>query len=153
MTTPLPYDVPPGPASGTAGFRLMPTDDLATGSSTLEAAASARGRAVRLDYTWVHPEDGEQAGTLLLGVPGDDGSVRAGWVDSWHQPDPAHLTGSGDGASATVGYEYAPGWRWTVEVRVAGASVEMVMRNHVPEQDDTPAVTYDVMRASWASRS
>jgi hypothetical protein len=77
----------------------MPTDDLATGSSTLEAAASARGRAVRLDY------------------------------------------------------EYAPGWRWTVEVRVAGASVEMVMRNHVPEQDDTPAVTYDVMRASWASRS
>ena len=150
MTTSSPYAAPAGHSSGTADFRLMPTDDFAAGSSTLDVAEAALGRALRLDYTWAHPEDGEQAGTLLLGVPGDDGAVTAGWVDSWHQKEPALLTGTGEGSSATVGYEYAPGWRWEIEVRVAGSSVELDMRNVVPVRDDTPAVTYDVMRASWS---
>lgn len=151
--TSLPYDAPAGRWSGTAGFRLMPTDDLADGASTLEVAGAARGRALRLDYAWVHPADGDQAGTLLLGVPAQDGSASAAWVDSWHQPDLAMLAGSGGPVSATVGYEYAPGWRWEIEVRVVRsdrAVVEMVMRNTVPESDDSPAVTYDVMRAAWS---
>lgn len=146
----LPYDAPAGRWSGTAAFRLMPTDDLADGASTLEVADAAHGRALRLDYTWVHPADGEQAGTLLVGAPAEDGTVSAGWVDSWHQKDVTVLSGRGDDTSATVGYEYAPGWRWEVEVRVAGAAVELVMRNTVPERDDSAAVTYDVMRAAWA---
>ncbi|KQV69866.1 hypothetical protein ASC64_08625 [Nocardioides sp. Root122] len=150
MTTPAPYDAPAGRWSGTAEFRLMPTDDFTGGGSTLEVAPAALGRTVRLDYTWTHPEDGEQAGTLLLGVPGDDGAVTAGWVDSWHQKDPALLSGAGGASSASVGYEYAPGWRWEVEVRVSGASVDLTMRNVVPERDDTRSVTYDVMRASWS---
>ena len=128
----------------------MPTDGFAGSESTLEVAPTALGRALRLDYTWAHPEDGEQAGSLLLGVPGADGVVTAGWVDSWHQKEPTLLSGTGSASSASVGYEYAPGWRWEVEVRVSGPSVELAMRNVVPESDDTPAVTYDVMRASWS---
>jgi hypothetical protein len=146
----LPYGARAGHASGTADFRLMPTDDFSGGGSSLDVADAAHGRALRLAYTWTHPEDGEQAGTLLLGVPQDDGSVSAAWVDSWHQAAVALLSGSGDGSSATVGYEYAPGWRWEVEVRVSGTEVALVMRNVVPERDDSPAVTYDVMRASWS---
>ncbi len=149
MTTALPYDVPAGTVTGTAGFRLLATDDLAVGGSRLDAADAARGRAVRLDYTWTHPDDGEQAGTLLLGVPGEDGTVSAGWVDSWHQPDSAHLAGTGGARGATVGYEYAPGWRWEVELQVSDG-VALVMRNIVPEHDDGPAATYDVMRAAWS---
>jgi hypothetical protein len=129
---------------------MTATDDFTGGSSTLDAAPAALGRALRLDYTWSHPEDGAQAGTLLLGVPGDDGAVTAGWVDSWHQAVPAFLSGRGGASSALLGYEYAPGWHWEVEVRVAGSSVELVMRNVVPAKDDTPSVTYDVMRASWS---
>ena len=151
MTTP--YGVTPGPREGTATFRLMPTDEPAIGASGATVDVAAAGRALVLSYTWEHPQDGAQSGTLLLGAPDEEGRVSAGWVDSWHQPGVAALTGTGTDAGAVVGYEYAPGWRWDVEVRVAGTSVEMVMRNHVPEQDDTPAVTYDVMRASWASRS
>lgn len=151
MTSP-PYGVRAGRRSGTAGFRLMPTDDLADGGSTLEVADAARGRALRLDYTWVHPADGEQAGTLLLGLPAEDGAVSAAWVDSWHQPDLAALAGRGDATSASVGYEYAPGWRWEIEVRATGSegAVEMVMRNTAPEHDGNPAATYDVMGAAWS---
>jgi hypothetical protein len=150
VTAALPYDAPAGRWPGTADFRLMPTDDFSGGDSVLEVADAARGRALRLDYTWPHPADGQQAGTLLLGVPAADGTVTAAWVDSWHQHDLATLVGSGDDSSATVGYEYAPGWRWEIEVRVLESGVEMVMRNAVPESDDSAAVTYDVMRAAWS---
>lgn len=150
MTTRLPYDLPAGSLTGTAGFRLLATHDPTTGPATLDAADAARGRAARLDYTWTHPDDGEQAGTLLLGVPGEDGTVSAGWVDSWHQPDPTRLDGTGHAGGATVGYEYAPGWRWEVELEVTGAGVVLEMRNVVPEHDDGPATTYDVMRATWS---
>jgi len=150
VTSSLPYDATAGRASGTAGFRLMPTDDLATGDSSLEVADAARGRAVRLAYTWTHPDDGEQAGTLLLGRPGEDGSVSAAWVDSWHQQDVTLLSGTGAGSTATVGYEYAPGWHWEVELRFGAGSVDLVMRNVVPETDEAPAATYDVMLASWS---
>ncbi|WP_374455099.1 hypothetical protein [Nocardioides sp.] len=150
MTTALPYDAPAGRWPGTADFRLMPTDDFSGGDSILEVADAARGRALRLDYTWPHPADGEQAGSLLLGVPTADGTVTAAWVDSWHQQDLATLVGTGDDSSATVGYEYAPGRRWEIEVRVGDSGVGVVMRSVVPGDDDSPAVTYDVMRAAWS---
>jgi hypothetical protein len=153
MTTspdPPPYDVPLGEWSGTAAFRLMPTDELAGAGSTLHVVEVAAGRAVLQTYTWTHPEDGAQTGTLMLGVPGDEGAVSAAWVDSWHQRDVATLTGRGDATSATVGYEYAPGWQWEIEVVGGSATIEMVMYNVVPERDAEPAVRYDVMRASWS---
>lgn len=132
--------------TGTCAFRLMPTDELTEALSSLVVEEVAAGRATLLTYTWWHPQDGEQTGTLVLGVPGDDGTVTASWVDSWHQPDVVLLTGR-DGV---VGYEYAPGWRWEVEVAAADGVVSMVMHTIVPERDGEPAVRYDVMRASWS---
>lgn len=101
-------------------------------------------------YTWTHPEDGAQTGTLMLGVPGDEGDVSAAWVDSWHQPDVVALTGRGEESSASVGYEYAPGWRWKIEIRVGVDSVSMAMVNVVAETETAQGVSYDAMRATWA---
>lgn len=138
------------PRIGTCAFRLLPTDALAEARSSLVVEQVAAGRATLLTYTWWHPADGEQTGTLVLGVPADDGAVTASWVDSWHQPDVVLLTGTGQGASWSVGYDYAPGWRWEIDVSVGADRVEMVMRNVVPEGQDTPAGSYDVMRATWS---
>ena len=93
MTTP--YDVPLGDGAGSYAFRLLPDDDFDEGASTVAVDAAASGRAVLVSYTWVHPVDGPQTGTLLLGVPGEDGAVSAAWVDSWHQRDVVALTGTG----------------------------------------------------------
>jgi hypothetical protein len=146
----VPYDVPLGEWSGRCEFRLMPTDAFVGGTSTLAVTVAASGRAVLLTYTWTHPDDGPQAGTLMLGVPDASGGVSAAWVDSWHQPDVVPLTGTGRAASAAVGYEYAPGWRWEIEVVVGDGTVSVVMHNLVPERETSPAVRYDVMRASWS---
>lgn len=135
--------------TGTCAFRLLPTDELAPARSTLVVDEVAAGRASLLTYTWWHPDDGEQTGTLVLGRPAEDGAVTASWVDSWHQPDVVLLTGTGEAAAWSVGYDYAPGWRWEVAVTVDAASVDMVMRNVVPEGQDGPAGSYDVMRAHW----
>ena len=148
MTTP--YDVPLGDGDGTCAFRLMPTDEFDTGASAVSVEAAAAGRAVIVSYTWAHPTDGPQSGTVLLGVPGEDGSVSAAWVDSWHQRDVVSLTGTGTTTGATVAYEYAPGWTWEIEVAVDAGSLSLVMRNGVPESDDGPATRYDAMRASWS---
>jgi hypothetical protein len=136
--------------AGTCAFRLLPTDELADRPSTVAVDQVAGGRATQVTYTWTHPDDGEQAGTLVLGVPATGAAVSASWVDSWHQPDVVLLAGTGQGASWSGGYDYAPGWRWEVDVSVGAASVEMVMRNVVPEGHDAPAGPYDVMRARWS---
>ena len=142
----MPHDMPAGERTGTCAFRLMPTDVLTDAPSTLSATHTAGGRAALLTYTWVHPEDGEQAGTLMLGTQDDDGALTAAWVDSWHQPAVVLLTGR-DGL---VGYEYAPGWRWEVALAVRDGEVSMAMHNVVPAQESEPAVRYDVMRATWS---
>lgn len=142
-----PTDEPHRRLTGTCAFRLMPTDDLAAAPSTLSVDAAAGG-AQLLTYTWLHPEDGEQAGSLLLGAPSADGGVTAAWTDTWHQRDLALLTGATRGPVTTIGYDYAPGWRWEVDLELA-AAVGMVMRNLVPEGQDGPAGPYDVMRARW----
>lgn len=148
MTTP--YDVPLGDCEGTNAFRLMPDDEFDAGYSTVSVDDAAAGRAVVVTYTWVHPADGPQTGTLLLGVPGEDGSVSAAWVDSWHQRDVVSLTGTGTAAGATVAYEYAPGWTWAIELVADAGSLSLVMRNEVPASDQGPAARYDAMRGRWA---
>lgn len=140
-------DTPRRRLAGTCAFRLMPTDDLVTAPSTLVVDAAAAG-ATLLTYTWRHPEDGEQAGSLLVGAPAADGAVRAAWTDTWHQRDLALLTGARRESVTTVGYDYAPGWRWEVDVELA-AAVAMVMRNVIPEGQDGQTGPYDVMRARW----
>ena len=109
---PTPYDVPLGDGAGSYAFRLLPTDEFDGGESRVSVDLAAAGRAVIVAYTWGHPVDGPQAGTLLLGVPDEDGAVSAAWVDSWHQRSVVALTGTRTAAGAEVAYEYAPGWTW-----------------------------------------
>lgn len=146
---PTPYDAPVRDLSGTAAFRLMPTDELVAGESRATSAVAAAGRALLLSYTWQHPDDGEQAGTLLLGVPGEDGAVAAAWVDSWHQADVIALAGHATASGASIGYEYSPGWSWVVDVEVRDGGLALTMRNVVPEGEEGPTGPYDVMRADW----
>lgn len=138
--------------TGTCGFRLLPSDDLSSAPSTLVVEPAAEGRATSLTYTWQHPEDGAQSGTVLIGAAADGDEVTAAWVDSWHQPDVVLLTGGASGASSTVGYDYAPGWRWEVEVVLDAMTsmTSMIMRNVVPDGTDGPSGPYDVMRATWS---
>ncbi|CAM3742828.1 hypothetical protein [Nocardioides zeicaulis] len=145
-----PYDVVPGERAGTATFRLMPSDDPASGPSTGTVEVAAGGRALTVTYTWTHPDDGEQTGTLLLGVADAGGDVTAGWVDTWHQPDVVALRGHATPVGAVVGYEYGDGWRWEVELEVADGVPQLVMRNLVPSHDGGPATAYEVSRTSWA---
>lgn len=146
---PTPYGVVTGPRTGTATFQLMSSDDPAAGPSSGSVEDAAGGRGVTVAYTWNHPDDGQQAGTLLLGVPGEGGSVAAGWVDGWHQPDVVALAGHATDTGAVVGYEYAPGWRWEVELEVVDGAPQLVMRNLVPDDEDGPGTSYEVMRTAW----
>ena len=148
MTTP--YGVRPGELTGTATFRMLPTDDFAVGPSSVTISPVAEDRALSMAYTWTHPEDGEHAGLLLLGAPGEDGVVAAAWIDAWHQQTVASLTGTTTDTGALVTYEYAPGWRWEIELEVSQGRPGLVMRNVVPDRDDEPGVTYDVTRTDWS---
>lgn len=146
---PTPYDVPLGDGAGSYAFRLLPDEDFDDGESRVSVDTAAAGLAVIVSYTWVHPVDGPQAGTLLLGVPGEDGSVSAAWVDSWHQRTVVALTGTRTDSGAEVAYEYAPGWTWEIEVVVEHGALSLVMRNAVPGDGEGPAARYEAMRGRW----
>ncbi|WP_248123058.1 hypothetical protein [Micrococcus lacusdianchii] len=157
--------------SGTCGFRLLPGDDFSSGPSSARLTPVAGGVALALDYTWTHPEQGEQAGHLVIGRPDDDGRVTASFADSFHQaPEIRVLDGTAAGGEPTteapaavdpvashpitgeglaVSIDYS-GWGWTVAVRLQGGTLAMVMQNVVPE--GVPGAEpgpYDVMRAAW----
>jgi hypothetical protein len=144
-----PYGVRPGELTGTATFRLMPDDEPVAGASSLSASVVAAGRALEMAYTWTHPDDGEQAGLLLLGIPGPDRAVSAAWVDSWHQPFVTPLVGSASVSGARALYEYAPGWFWEIELEVSDARPTLVMRNVPPESEAGPDGAYQVTRTEW----
>lgn len=74
-----------GTWAGANAFRMMPDDPFVEAPATAAAQLQAQGHGWLLRYTWEHPEDGEQAGTIFVGSPDQDGTVTAGWVDSWHQ--------------------------------------------------------------------
>lgn len=77
--------------SGTCGFRLYPTDEFSSGPSSARLTPVAGGAALALDYTWVHPEQGECAGHLVIGRPGDAGRVTASFTDDFHQASEIHV--------------------------------------------------------------
>lgn len=157
--------------SGTCGFRLQPGDDFSSGPSAARLTPVAGGAALALDYTWTHPEQGEQAGHLVIGRPDDAGRVTASLTDSFHQaPEIRVLEGAaaegaptteapaavdlvashpicGEGVAVDAADEDGG---WTVAVRLQGGTLAMVMQNVVPE--GVPGAEpgpYDVMRAAW----
>lgn len=50
---------------------------------------------------------------------------------------------------AVVGYEYAAGWIWEIEISVEEGALALVMSNGVPEREDGPAQRYEVLRGNW----
>lgn len=141
--------------TGEAAFRMMPTDDVATGPATGRVQACAGGHALLVAYSWTHPTDGRQEGVLLAGSPDeDDAFVRATWVDGWHQkPGPMHLAGRLEAGTATLAAGYAETWGWQIDLSFSAGGLRIVMRNVIPEDavarvPDGPAVgagPYEVM--------
>ena len=149
--TETPYGVRTGELSGTATFRMMPTDDVATDPSGATVTSSADGRALSVAYWWTHPEDQRRhEGHLLLGVPADDGEVAAAWIDAWHQQTVVALSGRATETGALVGYEYAPGWHWELVLEVTEDVPCLVMRNVVPADGERQAAAYEVSRTAWS---
>lgn len=143
-----------GEWTGTSSFRMYPHEDLVDAPSGLVVGSVAGGVGSTLAFTWVHAEDGEQHGHLLVGTP-EDGALTVAYLDSWHQKvGPAVLTGTGDGAAFDVSYEYAPGWRWRIVVGRADDGLTMRMTNTVPEGvEGAPPGEYDVVQAAWRRRA
>ena len=140
-----------GSFAGSGGFRMMPTDQFDVLPGTATARATANGVGWLLTYTWGHPSDGEHAGTLLVGTPGEGGTVTAGWMDSFHQkPDVRLMTGVPIDRGIRVESDY-DGWIWVLEVlTTASGGIRMLMHNTVPAglegYDPGP---YVVMDATW----
>lgn len=144
--------------TGSCAFRLMPNDDLADApSSACVRRIGAQGFS--LAYTWQHPTDGVQHGTILVGGTGPEESVEASWFDTWHQqPGLMHFTGERHGNRVDLRGTYLGEWGWTVALDLAPEAVSMTMCNVVPESaladlpPDAPAMSagpYDVMVARW----
>lgn len=122
-------------AVGECGFRLMPTDDFATGPAALRIELAAGGWASIVRYQWTHPEDGEQDGALFIASLEEDGSLQATLVDSWHQkPGPMHLTGTRENSVTKLYGTYMETWGWEIELRLVESDVRLIMRNVVPEE-------------------
>lgn len=141
-----------GSWQGTCGFRLTPDDELQVAPSRATTEAEAAGTGWSLRYTWVHPQDGEQAGLLVLGGAGEDGSVTAAWIDSWHQrPEVRLLTGTTDGVGTHLETDY-DGWLWRVGLTAGPGTLAMTMHNVVPDGvDGAGGGPYLAMDAVWSS--
>jgi len=139
-----------GSWAGTNGFRLMPTDELFEAPATASVTPVAGGHAVVVTYTWVHPQDGPQGGTMLFGSPDEQGEATTAWGDSWHQqPSIRTLAGTLDGSRLEVTADYGGGWRWTIAIE-GEDPLTMTMFNVVPDEyatDESPAGPYPAMIA------
>lgn len=141
-----------GTWSGTNGFRLMPSDPLRDAPFRATVAPAASGNLTQIAYTWVHPDDGEQEGLLVLGAGSEPDAVAAFWGDSWHQsPEPRSLEGSVEDGVVTVGYAYGGDWRWQIALDVGVSDrLTLTMSNVIPASAATeamPAGPYAAMRA------
>lgn len=136
--------------AGSNGFRLMPDDELSVAPSEASVASEAQGWGVTLRYTWVHPEEGPQEGTMLISSPDDDGQVVAAWIDSYHQKPALGLPrGTASDAGVHLAMEYS-GWGWTIDLTHEGDALRMVMNNVIPEGvDGAEPGPYVVMDAEW----
>ncbi len=142
-----------GDWTGTCGFRMMPEDDLVTAASN--AGVRLAGDALTLDYTWSHPDDGAQSGTLVVTGELTDGTTAvATWTDSWHQSEEtAELTGEVSDGRLRLAMSYAGDWGWVIALEPGGHDeLALQMHNVIPQGQARPGVEhgpYVVMDARW----
>lgn len=144
--------------TGECAFRMMPGDSFSHGPSA--AAVTRVGEeGLAVSYTWVHPVDGQQHGSVLVGGLGDDGRVEAAFFDTWHQQPPLmRLSGSRAGARVELLGTYEQEWGWTIDIELGAAGATMTMCNVIPQSAlaqapaDAPPMSagpYEVMVARW----
>lgn len=142
---------------GENAFRLMPDDPAHVAPAAAEVLV---GRLTTLQYTWAHPEDGPQQGSLGLGLGlglGVEGTgaqigVLALWADSWHQhPQARVLDGRAVGDVVTVGYDYvAEEWRWEIVLTAAPDRLLVRMDNvELTTGERYAAMTANLTRRGW----
>jgi hypothetical protein len=133
-----------GSWTGTNDFRLMPGDDPFSAPALAAVRVDALGHVTSITYSWIHPEDGPQAGFAAIGVDDDPQQVVVFWADSWHQsPASKVLSGIGVNGKVVVGYSYGGDWRWQITIDASAPdALTLLMDNVVPESAAT-----DIMRA------
>jgi hypothetical protein len=130
---------------GTNGFRLMPTDELATRPASATLSMAAGTHLASLAYRWEHPDDGPQDGLVVVGVGADADSALALWGDSWHQqPEPRSMPGQLAEGAIHLAAAYGGGWEWRLIVEAEAKVLRMRMENVVPD-DRASAGPYEVM--------
>lgn len=131
--------------TGTSRLWLNPSEPPCECRSTASVSAAARGKFMRVDYTWDYRGDPQQ-GSLLFGHERERNVVTAVWIDSWHMG-AKYMACEGkatDGAISVRGSYAAPpgpdwGWRTVIEPRGAD-SFRLLMYNITPHGQEALAV-------------
>jgi hypothetical protein len=120
-----------------------------TSESTVTVTPIARGKFLRIDYTWEH-EGQPQEGTLLVGRAKSSETAQIVWCDSWHQNESCMVSAGPDnrlGYVEVVGHYPAPEgpeWGWRTLIRPSSQPSdnegwELVMHNISPQGEETLA--------------
>jgi hypothetical protein len=128
---------------------LTPPESVS--SSKLRVEPVAKGRFLKLTYTWSH-ESTPHEGLILVGFDEAEGAATAAWVDSWHQNSKVlQLEGSIEGESIDLRGSYkaptGPDWGWRIVIQSASTNdLRIVMYNCPPEGDEDLAVQSEYTR-------
>jgi hypothetical protein len=130
-----------------------------TSESLATVAPVARGRFLRIDYTWSYQNE-SQEGTLLVGREKKSGDVHVVWCDSWHQGETFMISAGRDvaGAIDVLGHYPAatgPDWGWRTTIRPSAQPSdnegwELVMHNISSDGQEMLAFRNVYMRADDA---
>ncbi|MGQ0838111.1 DUF1579 family protein [Actinokineospora sp.] len=135
---------------GTNRKRMMPDEEYHETAAVAAVSLAAQGNAATFSYTWAD-EGLPQDGALLLTNGDEPGTVRAVWVDSWHQsPQWMEMTGEVDEHGVIRlegGYSNSARWRLVVDTSDS-ARLRLAMDNVMPDMDlDYQAVEATYRRA------
>ncbi|MCE1178754.1 hypothetical protein ACQP1U_12505 [Actinomycetota bacterium] len=134
---------------GTNGFRMMPGEVFDEGPASAEIREVAGGAALVVDYTWQHPQEGEQHGVLVVGTASQS-ALSMHLLDTFHQSEiPERFEGGQTGPARAEWFHDYGEWRWWVRVSMEDDRLVITMDNTVPESYGTalkPAGPYCVMR-------
>ena len=121
----------------------MEGDPVKKSDSLASVERAAMDRFLKIEYTWIF-EEKPQAGILLVGNEKD--SIKAVWIDSWHNGDKfMNFEGTIEGNSIKLKGFYKvpdhPDWGWKTEIRFENDnSFEIIMHNVTPEGEESVAV-------------
>ncbi len=151
MSLPSTFSSLTGAWKGTKQLWLMPGAPAKTSTAMATVSVAASGKFLHVGYTW--QEETLQQGILIMGVEGDNKTVAATWIDSWHNGDrimncKGGLTAAG-AFSVRANYPAPPGpdWGWRIEVEpVDAARWWLRMFNITPQGEEAKAVEIEFKR-------